>query len=83
MVNANKNISGSGFNPITQNFIVQVGDEIRFDGTETQTYYIKEVIPQEEKLHCMLDRNITAQDLDYFLTKKIYNRPFIPNIRSR
>ena len=69
------NISGSGFNPITQNFIVQVGDEIRFDGTETQTYYIKEVDTSGGEVTLTLDRNITAQDLDYFLLRRYITDP--------
>ena len=68
-------ISGSGFNPITQNFIVQVGDEIRFDGTETQTYYIKEVDTSGGEVTLTLDRNITAQDLDYFLLRRYITDP--------
>jgi hypothetical protein len=40
MVNAKQISTGSGFNPITDNFVVRVGDEIRFGGTETQTFYI-------------------------------------------
>ena len=70
-----QNISGSGFNPITQNFIVQVGDEIRFDGTETQTYYIKEVDTSGGEVTLTLDRNITAQDLDYFLLRRYITDP--------
>lgn len=68
-------ISGSGFNPITQNFIVQVGDEIRFDGTETQTYYIREVSTTGGEVTLTLDRNITAQDLDYFLLRRYITDP--------
>lgn len=68
-------ITGSGFNPITQNFEVQVGDEIRFDGTETQTYFISKVDTSGGDIQLTLDRNITAQDLDYFLLRRYINDP--------
>ena len=35
-----QDIEGSGFNAITTDFNLEVGDEIRFQGTETQTYKI-------------------------------------------
>ena len=68
-------ITGSGFNPITQNFEVQVGDEIRFDGTETQTYFISKVDTSGGDIQLTLDRNITAQDLDYFLLRRYITDP--------
>jgi len=69
------NITGSGFNPITQNFEVQVGDEIRFDGTETQTYFINKVDTTSGLIKLTLDRNITAQDLNYFLHRRYITDP--------
>jgi len=68
-------ILGSGFNPITQNFIVQIGDEIRFDGTETQTYYINNVDTTGGEVILTLDRNQTAQNLDYFLLRRYVTDP--------
>ena len=76
-------ISGSGFNPITNNFIVQVGDEIRFQGTETQTYYINNVSTAGGEVILTLDRNITLTDgtggttdqLAYFLLRRYVNDP--------
>jgi hypothetical protein len=71
-------ISGSGFNPITNNFIVQVGDEIRFQGTETQTYYISNVDTTGGDVILTLDRNITlttTAQLAYFLLRRYVNDP--------
>jgi len=68
-------ISGSGFYPITSNFTVQVGDEIRFEGTETQAYYIREVDTTGGDIILTLDRICTANDLDYFLLRRYINDP--------
>jgi len=68
-------ITGSGFNPITTTFTVQVGDEIRFEGTETQTYYIKDVDTTGGEVILTLDRICTASNLDYFLLRRYVNDP--------
>jgi hypothetical protein len=71
-------ITSSGFNPITNNFIVQVGDEIRFQGTETQTYYISNVDTTGGDVILTLDRNITLTTTDqlaYFLLRRYVNDP--------
>jgi hypothetical protein len=71
-------ITSSGFNPITNNFIVQVGDEIRFQGTETQTYYINNVSTAGGEVILTLDRNITlttTAQLAYFLLRRYVNDP--------
>jgi hypothetical protein len=71
-------ITSSGFNPITNNFIVQVGDEIRFQGTETQTYYINNVSTAGGEVILTLDRNITLTTTDqlaYFLLRRYVNDP--------
>jgi hypothetical protein len=71
-------ITSSGFNPITNNFIVQVGDEIRFQGTETQTYYINNVSTAGGEVILTLDRNITLTSTDqlaYFLLRRYVNDP--------
>ena len=71
-------ITNSGFNPITQNFTVEVGDEIRFQGTETQTYYISNVDTTGGDVILTLDRNITLTsvgDLSYFLLRRYVNDP--------
>lgn len=71
-------ITSSGFNPITNDFIVQVGDEIRFQGTETQTYYINNVSTAGGEVILTLDRNITLTTTDqlaYFLLRRYVNDP--------
>ena len=71
-------ISGSGFNPITKSFTVEVGDEIRFQGTETQTYYISNVDTTGGDVILTLDRNITLTsvgDLSYFLLRRYVDDP--------
>jgi hypothetical protein len=70
-----ENISGSGFNPITTEFTVRVGDEIRFEGTETQTYYIREVDTTGGEIILTLDRICTATNLAYFLLRRYVNDP--------
>ena len=76
-------IAGSGFNPLTLPFTVQVGDEIRFGGTETQAYYIKEVSstgsatipPTYGEIILTLDRLCNAGNLDYFLLRRYVDDP--------
>ena len=71
-------ISGSGFYPITNPFIVEVGDEIRFQGTETQTYYISNVDTTGGDVILTLDRNITLTsvgDLSYYLLRRYVDEP--------
>jgi hypothetical protein len=73
-------ISGSGFNPITDNFVVRVGDEIRFGGTETQTFYIKGVSTANGDVILTLDRNLppnlfSEAALRYYLLRRYVNDP--------
>jgi hypothetical protein len=44
------NISGSGFNPTQLSFLLNVGDEFRFEGREDYTFEIKKIYaPQDEE----------------------------------
>ena len=70
-------ISGSGFNSITNPFTVQVGDEIRFGGTETQTFYINNVSTVNGDVILTLDRNIvlTQSQLNYYVLRRYVSAP--------
>ena len=79
-----QDITGSGFFGITNDFIVEVGDEIRFRGTETQTYKIVELdnTPTNgDPLHLVLDRELTIsgsnvnEAMDWFLVRRYVDAP--------
>ena len=72
-----ENVSGSGFNPITFDFNVQVGDEIRFLGTETQTYTVVEVKNNQSPPHIVFDRNVnlTNTQMNWFLHRRYVTDP--------
>jgi hypothetical protein len=80
-----QDITGSGFFNITNDFIVEVGDEIRFQGTETQTYKIVELdnTPANgDPLHLVLDRELAIsgsggvnEAMDWFLLRRYVDDP--------
>jgi len=75
-----KDISGSGFSPITFDFVLQVGDQIRFQGTETQTYTITSVdnaISTPGAIVFTVDRqiNLTNADMNWFLVRRYVTDP--------
>ena len=64
-----KDISGSGFNPVTLPFTVEVGDEFRFEGDESKTFMVNNVglltsIPNLPILHIILDRPISGSGIN-------------------
>jgi hypothetical protein len=72
-----KNITRSGFNPITLPFIVQVGDEIRFEGTETLAYGITGTGSDSTgRIVIELDGTIpSGTNTDYFLVRRYIDDP--------
>ena len=72
-----EDISGSGFFGITNDFILQVGDEIRFQGTETQTYKIIAVDNLNSPPIFTVDRkiNLTNDEMDWFLVRRYVDNP--------
>lgn len=71
-----EDIPNSGFFKIVNDFIVQEGDEIRFEGTETQAYYIKRVhTGTTGKIILTLDRDVTASNLQWFLIRRYVDDP--------
>ena len=72
-----ENISNSGFNPITLDFNLQIGDEFRFRGTETQAYTITSQSIQSETPVFHVDRNInlTNSEADWFLVRRYITDP--------
>ena len=71
-----EDIKDSGFFNITNDFEPQVGDEIRFEGTETQAYVINEVwAGSGGKIHLRLDRDVTATNLQWFLLRRYVDDP--------
>lgn len=73
-------ISGSGFNPIENQFTIQPGDEIRFKGTEAYTYKILEVgINASNQTRMTLDKNLpinwSNSDLDHFVLRRYVDEP--------
>jgi hypothetical protein len=80
-------IEKSGFDPINTDFEPQEGDEIRFNGTEKQTYIITG-ITQSLKAHkgligthptytLILDKNISTSSINtnYFLLRRYFEDP--------
>lgn len=75
-----KDIDNSGFSPITFDFVLQVGDQIRFQGTETQTYTITSVdnaISTPGAIVFTVDRqiNLTNADMNWFLVRRYVTDP--------
>jgi hypothetical protein len=64
-----KDIDGSGFNPVTLPFTVEVGDEFRFEGDESKTFMVNNVglftlIPNLPILQIILDRPISGSGIN-------------------
>jgi len=62
--NIENDVNGNpvGFSPITFDFTVEIGDELRFQGTETQTYTVVDIDNSPangDPLHLILDREIS------------------------
>ena len=72
-----KDIDGSGFFKITNDFILEVGDEIRFQGTETQTYKIVEVDNLSSPPIFTVNKGITLSndEMDWFLVRRYIDNP--------
>jgi hypothetical protein len=75
-----KDIDNSGFNPITFDFVLQIGDQIRFQGTEAQTYTITSVdnaISTPGAIVFTVDRqiNLTNPEMNWFLVRRYVNDP--------
>jgi hypothetical protein len=75
-----KDIDNSGFNPITFDFVLQIGDQIRFQGTETQTYTITSVdnaVSDPGAIVFTVDRqiNLTNDDMNWFLVRRYVTDP--------
>ena len=75
-----KDIPGSGFNPITFDFNLQIGDEIRFQGTETQTYTITNITNATVVTGAIVytvDRNLnlTNPEMNWFLVRRYVDDP--------
>jgi hypothetical protein len=75
-----KDIDNSGFYPITLDFVLQVGDQIRFQGTEAQTYTITSVnnaVSDPGAIVFTVDRqiNLTNPEMNWFLVRRYVNDP--------
>ncbi len=72
-----EDIENSGFFGITNDFILEVGDEIRFQGTETQTYKIVAVDNLNAPPIFTVDRGITLTntEMDWFLVRRYVDNP--------
>ena len=72
-------VSNSTFTPITENFTIQPGDEIRFQGTETYTYKIISVETVGGNVRATLDRDLpssfTNSDLSNFFLRRYVDAP--------
>jgi hypothetical protein len=58
-IESDVNGNPTGFNPITFDFTVEIGDQLRFQGTETQTYTVVDIDNSPTNgnpLHLILDR---------------------------
>jgi hypothetical protein len=82
-----EDVSGSGFQPITLNWNVKIGDEFRFEGREDRTYMVKKVFsPQDQSIERIsntgsvevhLDNALPSSsiNLDHFLVRRYINDP--------
>ena len=63
-----KDIDGSGFNPVTLPFTVEVGDEFRFEGDESKTFMVQEAsvitTPLVTYLQIILNRPISGSGIN-------------------
>jgi hypothetical protein len=50
-------------------------DEIRFEGTETQTYKVMNIDTTGGEIILTLDRNVTATNLNWFLLRRYIDDP--------
>ena len=77
-----EDITGSGFFNIVNDFILQpvdvetgtLGDEIRFEGTETQTYTVT-AVSNTNPIQITVDRDITATNINWFLVRRYVDAP--------
>ena len=69
-----EDIANTGFFGIVNDFNLQYGDEIRFEGTETQTYTVISV-SNTNPIEITLDRDITASEIDWFLVRRYVDNP--------
>ena len=77
-----QDIEGSGFFGITNDFVLEVGDEIRFQGTETQTYKITAIDVATNPSYAgalvyTVDRNLTLTntEMNWFLVRRYIDNP--------
>ena len=72
-------VENSTFTPITENFTIEPGDEIRFQGTETYTYKIISVETVGGNVRATLDRDLpssfTNSDLSNFFLRRYVDAP--------
>jgi hypothetical protein len=68
-------IKNTGFFGITNPFTIQTGDEIRFQGTEEQAYKVVEVYENTNPKSFLLDRYISATNLNWFLVRRYVDNP--------
>jgi hypothetical protein len=63
-----KDIAGSGFNPVTLPFTIETGDEFRFEGDETKTFMVQEAsiitTPLLTYLQVILDNPISGSGIN-------------------
>ena len=77
-----EDIANTGFFGIVNDFVLQpvdgttgtLGDEIRFEGTETQTYTVT-AVSNTNPITITVDRDITATNLDWFLVRRYVDNP--------
>ncbi len=77
-----EDIAGTGFFGIVNDFVLQpvdgetgtLGDEIRFEGTETQTYTVT-AVSNTNPIEITVDRDITATNIDWFLIRRYVDNP--------
>ena len=77
-----EDIANTGFFGIVNDFVLQpvdgttgtLGDEIRFEGTETQTYTVT-AVSNTNPITITVDRDITATNLNWFLVRRYVDNP--------
>jgi len=69
-------IENSGFDTLNYPLIPQIGDEIRFEATETRAFRIEEILQEQPKIILRLDREVpSGVDEDLFLLRRYIDDP--------
>lgn len=74
--NTQNDIADSGFDSINYPFIPQVGDELRFEATETRAFRVQEILQEQPRIILKLNKEvISGVDVNFFLLRRYVDDP--------